>query len=73
MACEIWQRIMDGINMRCCCFCGKRIEELPSYVLLLRKQQSEEGTEMTTQELYCHEKCLEDSLYQKEWFYLKYV
>ena len=73
MAYEIWQGIMDGINMRCCCFCGERIEELPCYTLLIQKQHSEEDTEVTTQELYCHENCLENSLYKKEWFYLKYV
>ena len=56
-----------------CCFCGKTIEQSPCYSLIVQKQMSQNESEMPTQELYCHEKCLEDSLYNKEYLYLKYL
>ena len=54
-----------------CCICGQKIEESPVYSLLIQKlQQSGEGP---TQELFCHEKCLENSLSDANLLYLKHL
>ena len=50
-----------------CCFCGNPIEEKP-YTLTVSK----EGCE-TSQELYCHEACLEKALSDPKLLYLKYL
>ncbi|MBQ7229356.1 MAG: hypothetical protein IJX04_00440 [Oscillospiraceae bacterium] len=48
-----------------CCFCGKPIEERP-YTLTVTKENCE-----TSQELYCHEVCLEQALREPKDLYLK--
>ena len=48
-----------------CCFCGKPIEERP-YTLTVTKENCE-----TSQELYCHEACLEQALLDPKDLYLK--
>ena len=48
-----------------CCFCGKPIEEYP-YTLTVTKESCE-----TSQELYCHEACLEQALRDPKDLYLK--
>ena len=48
-----------------CCFCGKPIEECP-YTLTVTKENCE-----TSQELYCHETCLEQALQDPKDLYLK--
>ena len=50
-----------------CCICGQKI----AYSLLIQKlQQSGEGP---TQELFCHEKCLENNLSDANLLYLKHL
>ena len=56
-----------------CCFCGQGIEKSPAYCLLIQKVQQEESDEVPTQELYCHEKCLEDALHDANMLYLKHL
>lgn len=50
-----------------CCFCGKSIDENP-YTLTVCKDGCN-----TEQELYCHEKCLEQTLQYPKLLYLKYL
>ena len=50
-----------------CCFCGKPIEECP-YTLTVTKENCE-----TSQELYCHEKCLDQVLQDPKLLYLKHL
>ena len=57
----------------CCCFCGKEIAEFPNYSLVIQKNQKDHVEEAPTQELYCHETCLESRLHDPDWLYLKHL
>ena len=56
-----------------CCICGQKIEESPVYSLLIQKLQQSSDGEGPTQELFCHEKCLENSLSDANLLYLKHL
>ena len=56
-----------------CCFCGQDIEKSPVYSLMLQKIQQGSCEEAPSQELYCHEKCLEDALHDANMLYLKHL
>ena len=58
---------------KCCCFCGKEIEVFPQYVLTIQKYNEENQNEQATQELMCHDECLEKKLFDERWLYLKYI
>lgn len=55
---------MDKLKL-CCCFCGKEIQKFPNYVLSIQKYRNEEE-EVPTQDLFCHEECLEKNLYDED-------
>lgn len=57
----------------CCCFCGKEIEEFPNYSLVIQKNLADVADKAPSQELYCHEKCLENRLHDANWLYLKHL
>ena len=59
--------------MMCCCFCGDEIKDSPSYILIIQKDLQNEDSNLPTQELYAHERCLEDSLFYKNWLYIKHL
>jgi len=56
-----------------CCFCGQEIESSSAYSLMIKKIQKDNSDEAPSQELYCHEKCLEDSLHNANTLYLKHL
>lgn len=62
----------DRIKL-CCCFCGEKIGRFPYYVLNVQKYISEDRENISEQDLFCHERCLEQSLHNKKWLYLKYL
>ena len=57
----------------CCCFCGKEVESLPGYSLIIRKDSGHGTEDAPEQQLYSHEKCLEDRLHTPDWLYLKHL
>ena len=57
----------------CCCFCGKEIESTPGYSLTIRKNSDNSTDEAPEQQLYCHERCLEERLHNPDWLYLKHL
>ena len=58
---------------KCCCFCGKEMKEFPQYILTIQKCKKEDELEETSQELVCHEECLQSKLFDEKWLYLKYI
>ena len=56
-----------------CCFCGQEIEKSPVYSLIIQKLQQDHSSEAPSQELYCHEKCLENRLHDVKLLYLKHL
>ena len=56
-----------------CCFCGKEINVFPQYVLTIQKYNKDEQSKATTQDLFCHEECLETKLFDEKILYLKYI
>lgn len=72
---EVCNKAMQKAGL-CCCFCGDEINDFPRYVLAFGKMDCEKdvGTSKhLSQELYCHEDCLEKSLFDPMWLYLKYI
>ena len=59
--------------MKCCCFCGENITESSSYILMIQKDSGDSNSDLPTQELYSHQKCLEERLFQEKLLYLKYL
>ncbi len=57
----------------CCCFCGKILDEYPNYSLVAYKNTEKKCDNSASQELYCHEKCLENCLYNPDILYLKHL
>lgn len=62
----------------CCCFCGKEIKDFPRYVLTVQKTKEEESSQeessdVTSQTLFCHEKCFVEKLFDDKLLYLKYI
>ena len=56
-----------------CCFCGNEVKEFPQYVLTIQKSNQTEETELTTQDLFCHEDCLSKRLFDEKLLYIKYL
>lgn len=57
---------------KCCCFCGKEIMDSQEYTLTVRKA-SEDDADSRLQILFCHESCLEHSLFKETLLYLKFL
>lgn len=49
------------------------MKEFPQYILTIQKCKKEDELEETSQELVCHEECLQSKLFDEKWLYLKYI
>ena len=58
---------------KCCCFCGKEVLDSQGYTLTVKKESGVCDMDTRSQMLFCHESCLEHSLFKDTWLYLKFL
>lgn len=68
---------MDGVKAECiCCFCGKAASDPPDYAMEIVRNGNDKtigGGTKASQVLWCHEACLENSLFDPNMLYIKHI